>query len=234
MAKLNEEKANLAKEIDKLKSKVYQRQRRIAKNPETSKIGVEVYKNAVKHFSNALGWFTETGSTPSDSNISVRDLRAVKRRYEELDNLNTLTTVGAKDYAKVGTMMFGDGFDELDDEQKGAVYRMLDRIRDSDPGYDADSVMINVQEALDGGQIEFDKEQHILADGSTHETLQIVRMVGKNGRVFSADPKPGEYNIYDIESYTNVPMSETSELHEKRIEYKKRTDSRMNKRRRVK
>lgn len=94
--------------------------------------------------------------------------------------------------------------------------------------------MMNVQEALDGGQIEFDKEQHILADGSTHETLQIVRMVGKNGRVFSADPKPGEYNIYDIESYTNVPMSETSELHEKRIEYKKRTDSRMNKRRRTK
>lgn len=186
--------------IRKIRNPMYQRARSMRDNPRYSQVGVKAYDKQMEWLSSRYNWFNPTGNMPKISSATDRQLRIVLDRLMYTDTLKTMNKVGARRYQIEGNYMF-KGYNELTTDEQSALWRLNDRLDAKNPQVTSDEAIVLMRRKLDGAEVFFAKDNK--------GKLQVSSIVDKDGTVFNADPKKGEYDLYSMVDGLQASFKET-------------------------
>ena len=172
-----------------IRNPMYQRVRGMRGDPKYSQLGVEAYDRQMDWLSSRYKWFNPTGNMPKIDSATDKQLRITLDRLMYTDSLHTMNKVGARRYQLEGSYMF-KGYDKLTSAEQSAIWRLNERLQENAPDIDSDESIVLMRRKLDDAKVFFSKD----SDGM----VQVSAIVDKDGSVFSADPKPGEYDLYGM------------------------------------
>ena len=172
-----------------IRNPMYQRVRGMRDNPKYSQVGVEAYDRQMEFLKSHFSWFNPTGNMPKIDTATDNELDITLSRLMYTDTRQTMNKLGAKSYQQVGEYLF-KGYNKLTRSEQSALWRLGDRLKEENPDLDSDTVYVLIKRTLNGGDVFFGKDDN----GIT----QVTSIVTKDGAIYSADPKAGEYNLYDI------------------------------------
>lgn len=179
----------LINEIKAIRNPMYQRVRGMRGDPKYSQVGVEAYDRQMELLKSRFKWFNPTGNMTKIDSATDNELKTVLSRLMYTDTLQTMNKWGAKSYQKTGEYLF-KGYNKLTTSEQSSLWRLGERLQEENPDLDSDTVYVLIKRMLDGGKVFFTKDN----DGIT----QVSSIVDTGGAVYSANPKSGEYNLYNI------------------------------------
>lgn len=181
----------LIEEFKRSRSTVYQRQYARQKDPKMySQVGVEAYRKHVDYLKSRYEWYRPTGGLKDATKAPISELRAVVSDYLYMENLPTLTAKGAKAYMQMSGNVFGEGYQDLTQDEQSALWRLHDRLLDGNPDLTSDEVNILLKKKLSGDvDLTFGKD----GNGET----QVTGIVLPNGDAYDIDPSG---SVKDIQS----------------------------------